>query len=823
MSLINCLPGLVAEGKLSQEQADRAAEIYGRRERFHRRVMDPAAAASAAGEDTVRAMEVQAQRRKRLELKQLAAKRRIVADMAKYRGDSPGAAAVALLARDELAPYANVEYRWKQVRADAHAMIDGLLLKHRRNLIGEVRHAADLDDLVDEAFGVASGNLSAKEYLDSFRAAADMLRQRFNAAGGHIGRLEGWFPQSHDSVAIAEAGETAWKADASDLFDRGRMIDRESGLPFDEEKWDGFLGDLYATLSTDGWADREPGAKGGKMLANQRADHRVIFFKGGQAWRTYQAKYGGGNAFDAMMSHIDGMSRDIALMEILGPNPAATVQWLQDAVEKEARLKGGRGDRRLLGIREGRLAIDQSRMDRNMIQRLFNEVMGKHREPNSRGLALAFSALRSWQVATKLGSAVLSTTSDQATQVLTRRFNGLPIVKMALTQAKMLNPLDGADRAFAIRSGLIAEEAAQVAGGNARYVGQQLTGELSRRMADAVLRVSGLSAVTQGGRWAFGMDFLSALTDYSVRSWDKLDPPFRDMFGRYGLGEPEWNKVRGTALEEERGAPWIMLKNVEDEEVRRRLHEMILTETDFAVPVPGLRIQAAINAAAKKGTWPGELLRTWLQFKSFPATVLFMQADRFMALRPWNAARYAAAMTVLMTGAGALTVWMKDVAKGRDPRRSDDPKFLIEAFAQGGGGGIYGDFLRSAESRSGFGIDDTLKGPAWQTATALESLTVDPLLDVAVKGKDPQLGKRLVKVARSETPGGSLWYMRLAYERLMLDTMQEMADPRAAQSFRTIERRAEKDYGQDFWWAPGEHAPARAPDFSHVGDSAPPR
>jgi hypothetical protein len=39
-----------------------------------------------------------------------------------------------------------------------------------------------------------------------------------------------------------------------------------------------------------------------------------------------------------MISHIHGMSRDIALMERLGPNPKATMRWLQDGIQKEAHL-----------------------------------------------------------------------------------------------------------------------------------------------------------------------------------------------------------------------------------------------------------------------------------------------------------------------------------------------------------------------------------------------------------------------------------------------------------------------------------------------------
>jgi hypothetical protein len=55
------------------------------------------------------------------------------------------------------------------------------------------------------------------------------------------------------------------------------------------------------------------------MLANQKAEHRFLHFTDGDAWLAYHNKFGSGSPFDAMMGHIEAMSRDTALMEILGP------------------------------------------------------------------------------------------------------------------------------------------------------------------------------------------------------------------------------------------------------------------------------------------------------------------------------------------------------------------------------------------------------------------------------------------------------------------------------------------------------------------------
>jgi hypothetical protein len=40
-----------------------------------------------------------------------------------------------------------------------------------------------------------------------------------------------------------------------------------------------------------------------------------------------------------------------------------------------------------------------------------------------------------------------------------------------------------------------------------------------------------------------------------------------------------------------------------------------------------------------------------------------------------------------------------------------------------------------------------------------------------------------------------------------------MSDPHAAQSFRRIMQDARRNYGQEFWWKPGEVTPERGPEL----------
>lgn len=77
-----------------------------------------------------------------------------------------------------------------------------------------------------------------------------------------------------------------------------------------------------------------------------------------------------------------------------------------------------------------------------------------------------------------------------------------------------------------------------------------------------------------------------------------------------------------------------------------------------------------------------------------------------------NKGAYFANFIVASTILGGVALQMKDVARGRDPRPINE-KFIIAAMAQGGGWGIFGDFLFSDMNRYGRGGMSTLLGPIY--------------------------------------------------------------------------------------------------------------
>lgn len=803
MTIRACLPGLVEKGELDQSQADEIGATYdGIREQYDGQ-MSAAAADAMATKATVDAMERQLLRRKRLEAGALLAKSDMLKKMDGFgggRGDGPidPKAAEAFFDNVPGAGYSNVEGRRKAIIARSHAMMDGILAKFHAGVTGATAHKADLADMVREVFGEDSGNAAAKQLGKAWMDTAEMLRRRFNEAGGDIGKMDRWgLPQSHNTLAVRKAGFDTWRDFIWDKLDRERMTDPNTDLPLTDSAMNEALRNTWETIRSDGWNDRNPGGAGKSSLANRRADPRFLQFKSADDWLAYADEFGTGSAYNSMMGHITGMSKDIALMEILGPNPAQGVKWLKDTILKSAETDEAPGSH----------AIERARSYSKRIDRLYGEITGASNEPENRKIALFFSSIRSLQTAAKLGSAFISAVpTDPMFGVMARKVNGLPAAGMIKDYIKLFGPgLE--DKQLAIRQGMIAEEWSRRTAGQARALGEELSGELASKLAEGVLRISGLQRYTQAGRWAFGMEYVGHLTDQRGKAWGELNSLFRDSFQRYGIDEAGWDKIRVTPLEHDGGADWIKPVNVEDRELGDKLMELIHSEMLYAVPEMDLRTRALFTSLAPKGTIGGELARSALLFKGFGITSMLMQSRRIMELgnrSPWSAMGYAGGLVLLTTLGGGMALQMKALAGGKDPRPMDDANFWGAATLQGGGWGIFGDFLQSQQNRMGGGFASTLAGPFVSDAQEVANV---------VKDKHPAWAA--ARTARQFLPGGSLWFARTAFDRNVTDQVQEAIDPNYRDSWRRMAQRA-KEQRTQMWWQPGQQLPDRAPDMGNA-------
>ena len=543
------------------------------------------------------------------------------------------------------------------------------------------------------------------------------------------------------------------------------MIDVNTGAPFTGDSLEVVLQGVYETIRTNGLSDALPGVAGGKKLANRRQEARFLVFKDADAWLRVQEEFGSGNLFGTLTDHLRQMAKDIALLEVLGPNPSASFRMLQDVATR----------------------AEEKPLARSQNQAVFNIINGTGDRNRSPFVANLFGAIRNWNVASMLGSASLSAIADQAFMGVTARWNGLSITRQAGRFLSQLNPANEADRILATRIGItgLSWESGYSNAGRFSEMGSAVgSGPLARithagaMLAEFTIRASGLSAMTDAGRRAFSTEFSANLAENFSRQFDDVGDNFGLTLRRYGMTAEEWDLLRATPTTDHKGAKFFTVDQLLEREdlplskrqqLASRIQGIINEEMLFAVPEPDALARVFTTAGgAQRGTLLGEVGRSALQFKSFPIAVLSLHAQRALAARQlrggWSGAAYAATAIISTTVLGMFAMQLKLISKGKDPRDLDDPKAWAAAFVQGGGAGIYGDFLFHDANRFGSGPITTMSGPSVGLAEDAMRMTWGNAQQL-MAGEDPKLGGDMVGFAKRYMPGGSLWYTRLVLER----------------------------------------------------------
>ncbi|HDS0925545.1 TPA: hypothetical protein QDZ23_000146 [Pseudomonas putida] len=731
----------------------------------------------------------------------------------------------------------SIESAANGIRAEAMGSMLDTIDFTRGKFVGLFADAEKSAALVRELHGEDSGVPAAKVAAKQFHDVAERLRQRFNRAGGDVGRLDDWsVPRSHSQLKVAR-NKDAWIDDHVAWANRSKYLNEDGSRMSDAELKE-FFTHAHETVATGGVNKITPGQfSGGGARANRGSESRQIHYKDADAYMQAQAKYGDRNLMDLMFSHIDRAARDIALVETLGPNPNFAMRYhtetaMQQMVKAKPEAKGK------IEKRVGRL------------QNLYTEVAGTREPPASAALANAFDTYRGSNVYGKLGSAVITGLSDQGTMAITAKMNGMPVMQVFENEARMLNPADASHRRVAMRGGLGVD---QLIGSLSRWGtdGLGVDGEIAGRAAKwsqtaatKVLQLSGMNAIDAANRRAFGAVMMDVTGDLT-RRFNKLadlEEGDRRIMRRRGVTDQDWDVWRLAQPEDWRGAGDQVLTagsiyRIPDadlaplsaqlgvsptrlrEQAATRLLGMVLDETSMAIPAPGARERAFMHGNNQRGTWGGEFMRSFWQFKSFSVSMIMKHFRRSMAQQTgWGKAGYMASLFATTTVLGAIALQLNEIASGRDPKNMLDDevggvpglRFGLAAMLKGGALSLYGDFLFSNTTQGGTSALAAIGGPLAgdvETLLNLRGLTAN----VALGDKDPEvLGARLVQLGKGHIPGANLWYTKAATDHMIFHQLQEYFSPGY---LNRMQRRAQREFGQSYWWEPGESAPARAPDL----------
>ncbi|EMR0424781.1 TPA: hypothetical protein ACYF11_002431 [Klebsiella pneumoniae] len=671
---------------------------------------------------------------------------------------------------------------------------------------------ASVRDLVYEMRGQDTGNVRAKKGAKAWAGVTELLRQRFNDAGGDIGYLENWgIPQHHSMEKVGRVSQDKWISDVIGKLDRKYYI-KDDGQLMSDAELKTFLGEVYNTIATGGLNKlSDTGMRISGARSNRGNASRQIHFKDADSYLEYQREYGDRSLWEVMVGHLEGISKDIALVETYGPNPDHVFRSILDEVTAEQATANPERTGRIK-----RLA--------NSTENLYNFIAGKTQPIANPHIARWSDNIRNWMVASRLGSALLASFSDLGTMYMSAKVANIPMNRLFMNQLEAMNPANRTELARARRAGLAMES---LLGSVNRWAMDNMGPSVSRWAATAVMRASGLTAWTDAHKRAYGVTMIGSLGEVVSRAPDLRsldDSDFRILkskgiteqdFSVWKLAQQEdWGNGNTTMLTPESimripdaAVMHLGLPERVRFEAMRRLLAAVSEEVDMAVITPGAREQLFTGGGLQRGTWKGELTRSVFLFKSFPISVVLRHWTRAMGMpSAGGRAAYIAAFLASTTMLGALSQQLNDMASGRNPREmvgKDAGKFWLGALLKGGGLGLYGDFLLSDHTRYGGGALASMLGPVAGLVDDVVKLAQGIPLN-AVEGKPEQTGGDLVKLGKGLIPGANLWYAKAALDHMIFNQLQEYFSPGY---LRKVEQRSKKQFNQTYWWRPQDVTP----------------
>ena len=703
-------------------------------------------------------------------------------------------------------------------KATRNQYIGGLVADLQKAGVYKLAQSAELDRAVARAmYGVKSTDPDVQKIADIFMKWQELARREANEAGAWVPKNPNYITrQAHDADKIAKATEAEW---------REVIEPRLASKTFDDvEDKDAFFSSLYEALSsgihlTDTPKQLTKAFKGNANLAKKMSQGRLLHFNDSDAWMDYNDVFGTGGVTESILRGLDSSAGSTALMRKLGTNPVAMIDTIYDNLMRTTDNRKGLAD------------------SRAYTDNLMAVVTGEVMQAGNQMFASRMSATRNGLSTAKLGAALLSSIgADNVAYAAEVRYQG---DNMFSGLAESLKAVLGGRGSIQQR-----EQAANLGVSMDSFIGTLSSrfnvndpqAGLSQRAMTLFFRVNGLSWWTDSLKVSAAIGTSNRLYQLKDLQYNQLDARVKRVTKLYGIQEAEWNIIRkgqevgedgvglltpeaqkaipdsayAEMLESQGVTPTKTALRDARSEMERKLRSYVSDRQAYAVLESDTKSQATWTQGTKRGTVPGELLRSMAQFKQFPT--IFMQRvigreikgklkgtaeDKFLDSPVYGVASLMSALTV----AGYMSMSAKDMAKGREPRQfNDDPannaKIMAAAMIQGGGLGIYGDFIFGDMSRFGGGPVDTLAGP-----TIGVGADIIKLWQKAKNGDDPSASA--LSLALNNTPGLNLFYSRIALDYMFLYDIRESLNPGY---LRRMEGRIKKENNQEFMYPPSRHA-----------------
>lgn len=630
----------------------------------------------------------------------------------------------------------------------------------------------------------------------------EQARADANAAGAYIGKMKGYIVrQSHDETLMMKAGEDAWVKAIKDKLDYDKMF--PSGLPDNLDNW---LKKTYQNIITgnhdnvDTTASKMKGFIGPGNLAKKASADRVLHFKTADDWFAYNERFGKGYLSDAVVNGLQKSAESTGLMMKLGTNPEYNLAAIIEAAEAKEK-KGTPKD-------QAKIASQKNR-----INNIYAMLSGKGNAPVNAVMARRMASARSWMRLTSLGAAVISSVTDLPVRATELRYQGKGF--LSDLGDGMVDLLKG--RSEPERKAIL-HELEEYAEGLISSIAQRhdpdaRVGNFLSKAERQFFKLNLQTLWTDRNRSGAASAISRNAASHHGKAWANIPEQFRSVLEMYNISEKEWMQINKASLSEANGKKYLTPENIDavSTDVAMKYRRFMADRVDIAYLNPDSKTRAILTQGLQPGTVPGEAIRAFMQFKTFPAVMIQKVLSREVygygktSIRDIRAREMRGLFTMIAatTVAGYIAMSAKDMLKGRNPRPTDNPKTWMAAMLQGGALGIYGDFLFGETNRMGAGFWESLSGPLPTKVGELANF----IKETAGKGAEGELKSdamaKALRLGVNWTPFNNIFWARPIADYGVLYEIQDALSPGY---LNRMERRIQKDQGQTFWLRPTEAA-----------------
>jgi hypothetical protein len=683
----------------------------------------------------------------------------------------------------------------------------GLLdILSRRDKAFDVDLANEIARITDEGHGRATGNKAAEQAAQIIAKTQEAARHMLNGRGAFIKKMPGWIArQSHDMVAIGAAGKERWKAAILPRLDERTFDGVKDRDAFLDHAWNGIVTGIHGKGTGGDWLG---GFSGYSNRAKKVSQERVLHFKSADDWNAYNEQFGAQTVLEAVAGGIRSAARNAALMDIWGTNPEAAFRADVDQLKRRKNIS----DAQIKKLSDWRIDAE------------FRQVNGTANAEGRPDRARFHANIRAWITMSKLGGVTLSAVPDIGIQASSLRHNGVSYFDGLANgfESIMRGKSAGDQREIA---DLVNAGTQGITGSvfDRLGVNEAVGGKMTRAMR-LFFKANLLEWWTDAMKTGVGLMLSKNLAGFQAKGFGQLPQLLQTNLRRYRIGEREWELLRGLDTKLAKGEKYLTADAVDDisddvikawagveklgsvkrarEDLKVRLNTYYANEIRTAMTEPGARERAIQTFGTSAGTPIGVAVRYLMQFKTFGITF----ASRHIArefLRSGQLDKTGLAALILgTTTLGYVSMTAKEWVKGKNPRKVEDmgdaASVVGAAMAQGGGLGIYGDFLFGEYNRFGGGLFGTLGGPAVGTAEDLARLYADTK-DWATGKKKTDPAAKAFNLVKDNTPFLNLFYARMGLDHLILFKVQEAMNPGY---LKRMESRVKQDNNQSFWLAP---------------------